>query len=83
MLKGEAISTCATGALNPAASRIASNSPVATRAAKRALRLGADRALGEALELEHAAWQEAAMSPDRREGIAAFVEKRAPDWPSG
>jgi enoyl-CoA hydratase/carnithine racemase len=65
------------------ARQIASNSPVATRAAKRALRLGADRALGEALELEHAAWQEAAMSPDRREGIAAFVEKRAPDWPSG
>ena len=64
------------------ARQIAANSPVATRAAKRALRLGASCALDEGLELEHAAWQEAASSPDRREGIAAFVDKRKPEWPS-
>lgn len=62
------------------ARRIALNSPVATRAAKRALRQGAGRPLAEALEFEHEAWMQAARSRDRREGIAAFVEKRDPDW---
>jgi enoyl-CoA hydratase/carnithine racemase len=64
------------------AQQIAANSPVASRAAKRAIRLGAGRFLSDGLELEHAAWTEAASSSDRREGIAAFVEKRQPDWPS-
>jgi enoyl-CoA hydratase/carnithine racemase len=62
---------------------IAANSPTAVRAARRALRLGADRDLEAALELEDAAWREAATSPDRAEGIAAFVEKRSPRWSSG
>jgi enoyl-CoA hydratase/carnithine racemase len=65
------------------ARQIAANSPVATRAAKRALRLGAGRPLAEGLEAEQESWEEAARSDDRREGIAAFVEKRPPDWPSG
>ena len=60
----------------------ASNSPVAVRAAKRAMRLGAGVDLASALEIEDAAWRTAASSPDRAEGIKAFVEKRAPDWPS-
>ncbi|MGA2529663.1 MAG: enoyl-CoA hydratase-related protein [Acidimicrobiales bacterium] len=64
------------------AHQIAANSPVASRAAKRAIRLGAGRSLSDGLELEHVAWTEAASSSDRREGIAAFVEKRQPDWPS-
>ena len=59
---------------------IAANSPVATRAAKEAIRLGAGRPLDEGLELEQAAWDHAARSPERREGIAAFVEKRKPIW---
>ncbi len=62
------------------ARQIAANSPVATRAAKRALRLGSGRPLGEGLEVEHEAWEEAARSADRRQGIAAFVEKRPPEW---
>jgi enoyl-CoA hydratase/carnithine racemase len=60
--------------------RIAANSPVAVRAAKRALRQGAGLPLGPALEVEDAAWREAAASADRREGIAAFAEKRPPRW---
>jgi enoyl-CoA hydratase/carnithine racemase len=33
------------------------------------------------LDVEDAAWRTAAASPDRREGIAAFAEKRKPVWP--
>jgi enoyl-CoA hydratase/carnithine racemase len=63
------------------ARRIAVNSPVAVRAAKRAIRLGTGRPLAEGLEVEHAAWLEAAGSADRREGIAAFVDRREANWP--
>ena len=62
--------------------QIAANSPVAVRAAKLALRGGADLPLAAALEVEDAAWRTAAASADRREGIAAFAEKRRPRWPS-
>ena len=59
----------------------AAASPVATRNAKRALRVGADVDLEIGLEVEDAAWRATAFSADRREGIAAFAEKRAPRWP--
>lgn len=63
------------------ATTIAGNSPVAVRAAKRALRNGWGVTLESALDIEDAAWRTAALSGDRREGIAAFAEKRAPRWP--
>lgn len=63
------------------AGRIAKNSPVAVRAAKRALRNGADTGLAAGLDVEDAAWRTAVYSADRREGIAAFAEKRTPKWP--
>ena len=63
------------------ARRIAANSPVAVRAARHAIRTGAGLPLDAALEVEDAAWRTAATSADRREGIAAFVEKRPPAWP--
>ena len=62
------------------AGTIAANSPVAVRAAKRALRNGWAAGLPAALDIEDAAWRTAALSADRREGIAAFNEKRAPQW---
>ncbi|WP_020576848.1 enoyl-CoA hydratase/isomerase family protein [Actinopolymorpha alba] len=64
------------------ATQVAANSPVGVRNAKRALRhsLGVDLAVG--LEIEDAAWRATAFSPDRREGIAAFNEKRPPVWPA-
>lgn len=68
-----------TAALELAAT-ITGNSPLAVRAAKRALRDGADRPWAEALEVEDQAWRTAAFSADRREGVAAFVEKRRPEW---
>ena len=63
------------------ATTIAKNSPVAVKAAKRALRNGWGVPLDPALDIEDAAWRTAALSADRREGIAAFAEKRAPRWP--
>ena len=63
------------------ARQIAANSPVGLRAAKRALRHGAGLPVAAALDVEDAAWRETALSGDRREGIAAFNEKRPPIWP--
>ena len=63
------------------AGQIADNSPVATRAAKRALREGWPLDYAAAMEVEDVAWRTAAFSADRAEGIAAFNEKRRPDWP--
>lgn len=63
------------------AEQIAANSPVGVRAAKQAMRLGADIDLSSALEVEDGAWRAAAFSPDRAEGVAAFNERRRPRWP--
>ncbi|MER7917760.1 MULTISPECIES: enoyl-CoA hydratase-related protein [unclassified Streptomyces] len=63
------------------AARIAGNSPVGLRAAKRALRLGQGLELRAGLEVEDAAWRSVAFSGDRAEGVAAFNEKRKPEWP--
>ncbi len=64
------------------AEHIAANSPVGVRHAKRALRWGADVDLAAGLDIEDAAWRTVALSGDRREGIAAFSEKRKPIWPA-
>ena len=63
------------------ASTIAANSPVGVRNAKRALRRGADVDLATGLDVEDGAWRATAFSGDRAEGVAAFNEKRRPDWP--
>jgi enoyl-CoA hydratase/carnithine racemase len=63
------------------AARIAGNSPVGLRAAKRALRLGQGLDLRAGLEVEEAAWRAVAFSGDRAEGVAAFNERRPPQWP--
>ena len=63
------------------ATQIAANSPVGLRSAKRAMRLGLDVDLASGLEIEDACWRATAFSGDRAEGVAAFAEKRAPQWP--
>jgi enoyl-CoA hydratase/carnithine racemase len=63
------------------AGQIAANSPLGLRAAKRALRLGHGLDLRAGLEVEDAAWRSVAFSGDRAEGVAAFNEKRTPQWP--
>jgi enoyl-CoA hydratase/carnithine racemase len=63
------------------AGTIAGNSPVGVRNAKRALRRGSDVDLATGLDVEDGAWRATAFSGDRAEGVAAFNEKRRPDWP--
>jgi enoyl-CoA hydratase/carnithine racemase len=63
------------------AALVAANSPVGLRNAKKAMRLGADVDLAAGLEIEDACWRATAFSGDRREGVAAFAEKRRPQWP--
>ncbi|MBA2768552.1 MAG: enoyl-CoA hydratase/isomerase family protein [Sporichthyaceae bacterium] len=63
------------------AGTVAANSPVGVRNAKRALRGGAGVDLATGLEFEDGAWQATAFSADRVEGVAAWAEKRRPDWP--
>jgi enoyl-CoA hydratase/carnithine racemase len=63
------------------AATIAGSSPVGVRAAKRALRLGADVDLATGLEAEDAAWRATVFSADRAEGVAAWAERRPPVWP--
>ena len=76
-----AIGAARAGAL-AIAKDIATKSPVSLRTAKRALRQGADVDLVSGLEIERRAWEEAAFSADRVEGVEAFNLRRAPQWPS-
>jgi enoyl-CoA hydratase/carnithine racemase len=62
------------------AREICRSSPVAVREAKFAIDRGLDVSLEHGIELEDLAWRRAVASEDRREGIAAFNEKRDPRW---
>lgn len=63
------------------AATIARHSPVGVRNAKAAMRGGLDVTLDEGLDLEDDRWHDTAFSADRAEGVRAFAEKRAPEWP--
>jgi enoyl-CoA hydratase/carnithine racemase len=60
------------------AEEIMRNSPFAVRQAKWAIDQGADLPFEDGLEREHEAYMRAIGSDDRREGIAAFNERRPP-----
>jgi enoyl-CoA hydratase/carnithine racemase len=62
------------------AREICNASPVAVRAAKHALDAAIGSPLDEGIEIENDAWKEVIASSDRAEGIAAFNEKRDPNW---
>jgi enoyl-CoA hydratase/carnithine racemase len=62
------------------AQEICRSSPVAVREAKRAIDQGTELPLEHGIELEDLAWRRAVASEDRKEGIAAFNEKRDPQW---
>ena len=62
------------------AREICRSSPVAVREAKRAIDRAFDLPLEAGIEIEDLAWRRAVASADRREGIAAWGEKRDPRW---
>ncbi|HET8541486.1 MAG TPA: enoyl-CoA hydratase-related protein [Anaeromyxobacter sp.] len=62
------------------ARKIASKGPVAVALAKRAVHAGADADLSVANELERQAFAASFATEDAREGMKAFLEKRAPNW---
>lgn len=63
------------------ATTIAAHSPVGTRQAKHAMRVGMELSLPAGLDIEDGAWRTTAFSGDRAEGVRAFAEKRTPNWP--
>jgi enoyl-CoA hydratase len=62
------------------AEAIAQRAPLAVAAAKRAARDGADLALAGGLELERRLFSGLFATADQREGMRAFIEKRAATW---
>jgi len=59
---------------------ICTNAPRAVLEAKAAIDRGLEVPLQQGIELEDLAWRRAVAGDDRREGIAAFNEKRDPRW---
>jgi enoyl-CoA hydratase len=62
------------------AAEIAARAPLAVAAAKRALRRGADLALDDGIALERRLFASLFATHDQKEGMRAFLEKRAPSW---
>jgi enoyl-CoA hydratase len=62
------------------AAAIAAQPPLALRAAKEAVRLAFELPLSAGLAFERRAFALLFATEDRREGMEAFVEKRAPRW---
>jgi enoyl-CoA hydratase/carnithine racemase len=62
------------------AEEVLKNGPFAVRQAKWAIDRGADLPFDDGLQREHEAYMRAIGSEDRQEGIAAFNQKRRPDF---
>ena len=62
------------------AAQIAARAPLAVRLAKEAVSLAYQSFLAEGLAVERRAFYYLFASADQKEGMAAFLEKRAPEW---
>jgi enoyl-CoA hydratase/carnithine racemase len=62
------------------AQEICDSSPIAVREAKRAIEATFGHSLEEGVAVEHESWRRIIETDDRAEGIAAFNEKRKPEW---
>jgi enoyl-CoA hydratase len=62
------------------ASKIASQSPVAAAMVKRAVNMAFETTLAEGVRTERALFHSLLGTPHQREGMAAFLEKRRPDF---
>lgn len=65
------------------ARHICKASPVAVREAKRSIDAALGVPIGEGIEVENDSWKVVIETDDRAEGIAAFNEKRDPQWKNG
>ena len=63
-----------------AAGEIATRAPLAVAAAKQVLRRGADASLDAGVSLERHLFASLFATQDQKEGMRAFIEKRAPVW---
>ena len=63
-----------------AAARIAANAPIAVRQAKQAIHRGLQMSLADGLGFEIEAYNRTVPTEDRREGVRAFNQKRAPEF---
>jgi enoyl-CoA hydratase len=68
------------GAAIDVARKFAAQAPLALAATKRAVADGLDRPLSEGLDAERREFIGLFATEDAREGITAFLEKRAPSW---
>ena len=62
------------------ATRIAANAPIAVRQARQAIHHGLQMSLSDGLVFEIECYNRTVPSQDRREGISAFNQKRAPEF---
>jgi enoyl-CoA hydratase len=62
------------------AAQVAAQAPVATRLAKEAVLRSFELSLEDGLHFERKNFYLLFASQDQKEGMAAFVEKRAPNW---
>ncbi len=62
------------------ANNISQRSPKAIKLTKQAISRGVEQTLAEGLKLEAELFRQAFVSEDKREGIRAFIEKRAPHF---
>jgi len=62
------------------AAEIATRAPLAVAAAKRAIRRGADQPLDAGIALERHLFASLFATQDQKEGMRAFLDKRAPTW---
>jgi enoyl-CoA hydratase len=75
----EPVETYAAKTIEVAAS-IASKAPIAIRAAKEAVNRAYEGTLGDGVAYERRLFSLLFATEDQKEGMAAFVEKRAPIW---
>ncbi len=62
------------------AEAIAANSPAAVQQAKRSAKMGLEQPIEQAIEIELECYQKMVAHPDRVEGVAAFNERRTPNF---
>ena len=69
-----------TAAADRWADKILAGAPLAVQAAKHAALAGLDKSLGDALSTRYEPIEAYAGTNDQLEGVAAFAEKRKPEW---